>query len=457
VDRRVPFFEILPFEDIPVSGLIGPTSVFAAGPAAVNLGSAGNFVILAKTGISTTGPTSVVGNLGVSPAPASYITGFGLIMGAANAFSTSALVTGKVYAADYAVPTPTTMTTAISDMQTAYTDAAGRTNPTETEMGAGSIGGTTLVPGLYKWSTDVTIPTDVTLSGGSNDVWIFQVAGNLIMSSATHIILAGGAQASNVFWVVAGQTTIGTTAVFNGNILDQTTIVLNTGATLNGSALAQAAVTLDSNIVTAQTSVASTPVSVPTPTPTSTSTSTPVSVVTSTQVTTSSLMCSNLYWSDSTNTTCQSQKQFCGAYMYQGLKTFNNQQSCLSSSVVQQPVSTVTVTPVSSSSANSALQSQLNGLIANLRSLQAQAGQPIKMITANLGKGSISNDVTTLQQFLISQNKGPAAEALAKVGATGYFGVLTHAAMIEFQTNVGISPALGNFGPITRAYLGANY
>ena len=171
-------------------------------------------------------------------------------------FSTSALVTGKIYAADYTVPTPTTMTTAISDMETAYTDAAGRTNPTATELGAGNIGGMTLAPGLYKWSTNVTIPTDVTLSGGPNDVWIFQVAGNLIMSSATHIILSGGAQAGNVFWVVAGQTTIGTTTAFNGNILDQTTIVLNTGATLTGRALAQAAVTLDSNEVYLPSAVA---------------------------------------------------------------------------------------------------------------------------------------------------------------------------------------------------------
>ncbi|MDP2944065.1 MAG: ice-binding family protein, partial [bacterium] len=135
------------------------------------------------------------------------------------------------------------------DMQTAYTDGAGRA-PSVTELGAGNIGGLTLTPGVYKWDTGVTIPTDVTLSGGANDVWIFQIAQNLNISSATKIILSGGAQAGNIFWVVAGQTTIGTTAVFNGNILDQTAIVLNTGATLNGRALAQTAVTLDANSVT---------------------------------------------------------------------------------------------------------------------------------------------------------------------------------------------------------------
>ena len=257
-------------------GLVLPFFALAAGPATVNLGSAGNFVILSKTGISTTGTTSVVGDIGVSPAEATYITGFGLILPASGAFSTSALVTGKVYAPGYANPTPANLTTAISDMQTAYTDAMGRTNPTATELGAGNIGGMTLAPGLYKWGTGVTIPTDVTLSGGANDVWIFQIAQNLNISSATKIILSGGAQAGNIFWVVAGQTTIGTTAVLNGNILDQTAIVLNTGATLNGRALAQTAVTLDSNAVTMPNNytaptIPSVPASVPASVPPSTS------------------------------------------------------------------------------------------------------------------------------------------------------------------------------------------
>lgn len=224
--------------------------VSAAGPATVDLSSAGNFVILTKSGISTTGTTSITGDIGVSPAAATYITGFGLAMNSSNTYSTSNRVTGKVYAADYTAPTPTTITTAVSDMQTAYTDAAGRTLPTATELGSGNIGGMTLAPGLYKWSTGVTIPTNVTLSGSQNDVWIFQIAQNLVVSSSTSVILSGGAQAGNIFWQVAGQTTLGTNSVFNGNILDQTAIILNTGATLNGRALAQTAVTLDSNTVT---------------------------------------------------------------------------------------------------------------------------------------------------------------------------------------------------------------
>jgi hypothetical protein len=170
-------------------------------------------------------------------------------MDASNQFSTSSLVTGKVYAPGYAVPTPANMTAAVSDMQIAYTNAAGRTLPAATELGAGNIGGMTLAPGLYKWGTGVTIPIGVTLSGGANDVWIFQIAQTLTVSNGAHVTLSGGAQAKNIFWQVAGQTTLGTTSVFNGNILCQTAIVLNTGATLNGRALAQTAVTLNANTV----------------------------------------------------------------------------------------------------------------------------------------------------------------------------------------------------------------
>lgn len=253
-----------------------PMTTFAAGPALVNLGSAGSFVILAKSGISTTGSTAVTGNIGVSPIAASALTGFGLVLDPSNSFSKSSLVNGNVYAADYSAPTPATMSTAVSDMQTAYTDAAGRSS-TVTELGAGNIGGLTLSPGVYKWSTGVTIPISVTLSGSSNDVWIFQVAQNLTVSSGANVTLSGGAQASNVFWVVAGQTTIGTSAVFNGNILDQTAIVLNTGATLNGRALAQTAVTLDANTV-GLTASASAPTPTPTPSPTPVVTPTPAPV-----------------------------------------------------------------------------------------------------------------------------------------------------------------------------------
>lgn len=226
-----------------------PAFALAAGPMGVNLGRANSFVILAKTGISNTGSSYIVGDLGISPAAASYITGFALSLPAYSGFSISALVNGKVYAPGYADPTPADIIGAVNDMQNAYTDAMGRTNPTATELGAGNIGGMTLPPGLYKWSTGVTIPDDVTLLGNADDVWIFQIAQNLNISSATNVVLSGGAQASNIFWVVAGQTTLGTSSVMNGNVLDQTAIVLNNDSQLNGRALAQTAVTLDSGVV----------------------------------------------------------------------------------------------------------------------------------------------------------------------------------------------------------------
>jgi hypothetical protein len=225
------------------------STTLTAGPAPVNLGMAENYVILAKSAISTTGTTAITGNLGLSPAAATFITGFSLIADATNVFSRSSRVTGMIYAANYANPTPANLTTAVLNMMTAYTDAAGRA-PNVTELGAGNIGGMTLTPGTYKWSTGVLIPTNVTLSGGPNDVWIFQIAKNLVMSSATRVILSGGAQAKNIFWQVFGIVDIGTTAHFEGIALVQTAVTLKTGATVNGRLLAQTAVTLDAATVT---------------------------------------------------------------------------------------------------------------------------------------------------------------------------------------------------------------
>jgi hypothetical protein len=229
-----------------------PHPYATAGQLPVNLGTAGNYVILSKSGISTSPPSTVTGNLGVSPIGATAITGFSLILDSSGAFSTSSQVTGKVYAADYAVPTPDNLTTAVSDMQAAYTDAAGRKLPDHTELGSGNIGGMTLYAGLYKWSTGVTIPTDVTLSGGPNDVWIFQIAGDLTMAGATSVLLSGGAQARNIFWQVAGGVGVdlGTTSQFEGTILTQAAINMLTGASINGRLLAQTAVTLEANIIT---------------------------------------------------------------------------------------------------------------------------------------------------------------------------------------------------------------
>jgi hypothetical protein len=209
----------------------------------VKLGVAGNFVILSKTGITDVYKSSITGDIGTSP-----ITGAALLVSCAE-------VSGNIYTVDAAGPLPcritsaSMLTTAISNMQTAYTDAAGRSNPNFMNLGAGNIGGKTLTPGLYKFTSSVVIPTDVTISGGPNDVWIFQVAGTLKMSSAVNITLTGGAQANNIFWQVSGAVTLGTTSHFEGNILGKTGINLQTGASINGRMLAQTAVTLQKNTV----------------------------------------------------------------------------------------------------------------------------------------------------------------------------------------------------------------
>ena len=209
----------------------------------INLGVAGNFVILSKTGITSVYKSTITGDIGTSP-----ITGAAMVVKCTE-------VTGSVYSVDAAGPackitSATMLTSAVSDMQTAYTDAAGRITPDYLNLGAGSIGGKTLLPGLYKWTSSVIIPTDVTIEGSADDVWIFQVAGTLIMSSAVRVTLSGGAQAKNIYWQVAGAVTFGTTSHFEGNVLGQTGINLKTGATINGRMLAQTAVTLQMNTVT---------------------------------------------------------------------------------------------------------------------------------------------------------------------------------------------------------------
>jgi hypothetical protein len=218
----------------------------ATSPAPVNLGMAAPFVVLTKTGITTTGVTALTGNLGVSPAAATYITGFGLIADSTNTFSISSLVTGRIYAADYADPTPANLTTAVSNMETAFTDAAGRAADF-TELYAGDLSGQTLTPGVYKWSSGVLITTNVTLSGPANGVWIFQIAGDLTIGSGAQVLLNGGATARNIFWQVGGGTgvEIGTTAHAEGTILAAKAIHLRTGASLNGRTLSQTEVTLD--------------------------------------------------------------------------------------------------------------------------------------------------------------------------------------------------------------------
>jgi hypothetical protein len=212
--------------------------------APVQLGSAGTFALLSKSGITNVYASAINGDVGASP-----------ITGAAIGLTCGELKSGILYTVNAAGPLPcsvtaaTLLTAAVGDMEAAYRDAAGRVLPDHINLGSGEIGGKTLKAGLYKWGTDVSISTDVTLTGGPTDVFIFQIAGGIKQASATRVVLTGGALAKNIFWQSAGVVSIGTTAHFEGVVLAKTMVAVNTGASVNGRLLAQTAVTLQKNTV----------------------------------------------------------------------------------------------------------------------------------------------------------------------------------------------------------------
>jgi hypothetical protein len=243
------------------------------GQAPVNLLTAGDYVIRANTAITyngTAGAAAITGDVGISPNAASFITGFSVFaVDALNDFATAAEVVspGKIYAPDYIGGqigstglTPAKMTAAQNDNITAYNDAAGRTAGTGTFLnaGTGSLDGLTLVPGVYTWGTDLISSSgtagDVTISGGPDDVFIFQVAGYFRPGNGSSMILsnpAGGAlpRAKNIFWQVGGSdVTLGTTAHIEGVVLSAGFITLNASATANSRLLAQTAVTVGGTV-----------------------------------------------------------------------------------------------------------------------------------------------------------------------------------------------------------------
>ena len=208
---------------------------------AVNLRSAGNYVILAGSGVSNVPTSAITGNIGLSPVAGTFLTGFSLVHPAEGASATAAQVTGSLFASDYGVPTPTNLTTAKGDLTTAYNDAAGRTS-TDIVLLAGNIGGLTLTPGLYKSSGALEISSgNLTFDakGNASAVFIIQIASTLTTTSGRQVILSGGALASNIFWQVGTSATIGTTSIFKGIIMADQSIALKTGATVDGRLLAR--------------------------------------------------------------------------------------------------------------------------------------------------------------------------------------------------------------------------
>ncbi|MBN1981811.1 MAG: DUF3494 domain-containing protein [Chitinivibrionales bacterium] len=218
-------------------------------PAPVNLRSAADFVILSGAAITNIPTTMITGDVGISPAAGSSITGL-----------TTFQVTGTIYTVDATGPDGSVedaanLTAAMADLTAAYNDAAGRT-PTPTgsflNAGAGNLGGLTVAPGLYKYTSSAFITgSNVTLKGSAEDVWIFQIGSTLIVGNGIKVILAGGAKVSHVFWQVGTSATLGTASVFKGTIMADQSITFNAGARLDGRALARVGViTLSSNTIT---------------------------------------------------------------------------------------------------------------------------------------------------------------------------------------------------------------
>jgi hypothetical protein len=221
----------------------------------VNLGTAGNYTILTKAGISTVPASIITGDIAVSPIDSTAMTGFNLTLDVDGTSSTdsSLQAKGSAYAANYAAPMPAILTTAVGDMEIAYTDAAGRVNTdaSRINLAGGLVGGLTLTPGIYTFQVNINIAADVTLEGNSTDIFILQTTKSVVQAANKKVLLTGGATANNVFWQVAEGVNLGAGSHMEGILLVKTAAIFKTGASLNGRILAQTACTLEMNTITA--------------------------------------------------------------------------------------------------------------------------------------------------------------------------------------------------------------
>jgi hypothetical protein len=212
----------------------------------VSLGDAGAFVILAKTGITTVPDSVITGDIAVSPITGDSMTGFEFTADSSNTFKTAPQISGSAYAADYTEPTPTTLTTAVNAMETAYANAKGRTAAVgdKLNIAGGILNEVTLTPGVSTFGTDVHLTGHIYFDGTSTDIFIIQITGNLIQDASKNVSLLGGALAKNIFWQVAGHVEVGAHAHMEGTILAMTAVTFITESSLNGRVFTQTACNL---------------------------------------------------------------------------------------------------------------------------------------------------------------------------------------------------------------------
>lgn len=234
-----------------VLAAIGTQSA-AAQQAPVGLGTAGSFAVLAGATVTNTGPSTISGDLGVSPGSA--------VVG----FPPGTVSNGVIHAADAVA------LQAQADVTTAYNDAAGRAT---TATVTADLGGQTLVAGVYTGGAlGLTGALTLDAQGDPNAVFVFQAASTLITASTSSVNLINGANPCNVYWQVGSSATLGTNSVFVGTVLALTSVAATTGATVQGRLLARnGEVTLDNNVITAASCASSTTTTTAVPTTTTAS------------------------------------------------------------------------------------------------------------------------------------------------------------------------------------------
>jgi Ice-binding-like/Bacterial Ig-like domain len=222
---------------------------FAAGMA-VKLGAAGQYTVLTGAWIAMDPTATITGDVGVSGLGADTITGVSLTEDTSDVFSTAPQVKGEVFTGNDEAPTPSNLDSGIADMESAFQDAAARA-PDVSDLDGGNVGGMTLTAGVYKWDSSALIQKDLTLLGDENDVWIFQIGQDLILTGGAHVKLAGGALPKNVFWQVDGAVNVGVNADLVGIALTRGAIVIQTGAVETGRFLTPATVEVEGDVTVA--------------------------------------------------------------------------------------------------------------------------------------------------------------------------------------------------------------